>query len=105
MQGKTIYAGFIDPYLSLGENKATPVSNRWIVPIEARAGISFKGVPTTREDLGGKGPGYEIAEIHPQQQVSDDLRLMPNLSPNCVSWDSLRRISSRTRGSSEATAP
>ena len=86
MQGKTIYAGFIDPYLSLGENKATPVSNRWIVPIEARAGISFKGVPTTREDLGGKGPGYEIAEIHPQQQVSD------GFTPNAKAFAELREL-------------
>ena len=86
MQGKTIYAGFIDPYLSLGENKATPVSNRWIVPIEARAGISFKGVPTTREDLGGKGPGYEIAEIHPQQQVSD------GFTPDTKAFAGLREL-------------
>ena len=86
MQGKTIYAGFIDPYLSLGENKATPVSNRWIVPIEARAGISFKGVPTTREDLGGKGPGYEIAEIHPQQQVSD------GFTPDAKAFAGLREL-------------
>jgi len=86
MKGKTIYAGFIDPYLSLGDNKARPVSNRWIVPIEARAGISFKGVPTTREDLGGKGPGYEIAEIHPQQKISDDF------TPDSKAFAGLREL-------------
>ena len=83
--GKTIYAGFIDPYLSLGDNKARPVSNRWIVPIEARAGIGFKGVPTTREDLGGKGPGYEIAEIHPRK-ISDDF------TPDSKAFAGLREL-------------
>ena len=43
MSGKTIYAGFIDPYLSFGEDKAKPVSNRWTIPIDARSGINFKG--------------------------------------------------------------
>ena len=71
MKGKTIYAGFIDPYLSFGDNKAKPVSNRWTTPIDARAGVNFKGLPTTKEDMGSKGPGYEISEIHPEFKVSD----------------------------------
>lgn len=86
MKGKTIYAGFIDPYLSLGEGKAKPVSNRWIVPIEARAGINFKGVPNTKEDMGGKGPGYEIAEIHPQEKISDDF------TPDAKAFAGLREL-------------
>ena len=86
MKGKTIYAGFIDPYLSLGEGKAKPVSNRWIVPIEARAGINFKGVPNTKEDMGGKGPGYEIAEIHPQKRISNDF------TPDAKAFADLREL-------------
>ena len=73
MKGKTIYAGFIDPYLSLGDKpseRAKPIANRWTQPIDARAGVSFTGVPTTKTDMGAKGPGYEIAEVHPEQRVS-----------------------------------
>ncbi|MBC8325693.1 MAG: amidohydrolase family protein [Verrucomicrobia subdivision 3 bacterium] len=70
MKGKTIYAGFIDPYLSLGEDKAKPISNRWTVPIDARAGVSFTGLPTTKTDMGRKGPGYEIAGVRPEHRVA-----------------------------------
>ncbi|MBT5322920.1 MAG: amidohydrolase family protein, partial [Verrucomicrobiales bacterium] len=70
LKGKTIYAGFIDPYLSLGKEKAKPVSNRWTVPIDARAGVSFTGVPTTKTDMGRKGPGHEIAGVRPDYRVS-----------------------------------
>ena len=73
MKGKTIYAGFIDPYLSLGDKpseRAKPIANRWTQPIDARAGVSFTGVPTTKTDMGAKGPGYEIAEVHPEQRVA-----------------------------------
>ena len=69
MKDKTIYAGFIDPYLSLTE-KAKPIANRWTQPIDARAGVNFTGVPTTKTDMGTKGPGYEIAEVHPEQRVA-----------------------------------
>ncbi len=71
MKGKAIYAGFIDPYLSLTE-KAKPIANRWTQPIDARAGVSFTGVPTTKTDMGTKGPGYEIAEVHPQHRVATE---------------------------------
>jgi imidazolonepropionase-like amidohydrolase len=73
MKGKTIYAGFIDPYLSLGDKpseRAKPIANRWTQPIDARAGVSFTGVSTTKTDMGTKGPGYEIAEVHPEQRVA-----------------------------------
>lgn len=70
LKGKTIYAGFIDPYLSLGKEKAKPVSNRWTVPIDARAGVSFTGVPTTKTDMGRKGPGHEITGVRPDYRVS-----------------------------------
>lgn len=86
MKGKTIYAGFIDPYYSAGESKAKPVSNRWIVPIDARAGIGFKGVPSTKTDMGGNGPGYEIAEIHPQHKVSE------SFSPEGKAFSNLREL-------------
>ena len=70
LKGKTVYAGFIDPYLSLGDEKAKPISNRWTVPIDARAGVRFTGVPTTKTDMGRKGPGYEIAGVRPEHRVA-----------------------------------
>ena len=86
MNGKTIYAGFIDPYLSLGDDKAKPVSNRWTVPIDARSNINFKGLPTTKKDMGNKGPGYGIVEIRPQHKVSD------TFSPNDKEFSALREL-------------
>lgn len=85
MKNKTIYAGFIDPYCS-NEKKAKPVSNRWVTPIDARAGVNFTGVPTTKEDMGKKGPGYEIAEVHPQYKVSE------TLTPNHELFAKLREL-------------
>jgi len=76
MKGKTVYAGFIDPYYSSGK-KAKPVSNRWVTPIDARAGVNFTGLPTTKEDMGKKGPGYEIAEIQPHYRVSETFTANP----------------------------
>ena len=32
--------------------------------------MSCTGVPTTKTDMGAKGPGYEIAEVHPEQRVA-----------------------------------
>jgi len=86
MDGKTIYAGFIEPYLSLGDDKANPVSNRWTVPIDARSSINFKGVPTTKGDMGDIGPGYGIEEIRPQYKVSD------TFSPNEKEFSALREL-------------
>jgi len=86
MKGKTIYAGFIDPYLSLGEKQAKPVSNRWTVPIDARAGVAFKGLPTTKSDMGAVGPGHEIAEVRPEHRVS------AKFSPDAKALAGLRAI-------------
>ena len=70
MTGKTIYAGFIDPYLAQGTTNR-PISNRWTVPIEATAGIAFHGGPNTKADMGAPGPGYEVARITPAFRVAE----------------------------------
>ena len=85
MKGKTVYAGFIDPYYSSGK-KAKPVSNRWVTPIDARAGVNFTGLPTTKEDMGKKGPGYEIAEVQPHYKVSE------TLTANHEAFEKLREL-------------
>ncbi len=86
LSGKTVYAGFIDPYLSLGDAKAKPVSNRWTQPIDARAGVNFTGVPTTKTDMGDAGPGYEVAEVRPHFRVSD------KFSPDAKALAKLREL-------------
>jgi imidazolonepropionase-like amidohydrolase len=86
MKGKTVYAGFIDPYLSLGDGKAKPVSNRWTQPIDARAGVNFTGVPTTKTDMGDAGPGYEVAEVRPHFKVAD------KFSPDAKALAKLREL-------------
>jgi len=86
LSGKTVYAGFIDPYLSLGDTKAKPVSNRWTQPIDARAGVNFTGVPTTKTDMGDAGPGYEVAEVRPHFKVAD------KFSPDAKALAKLREL-------------
>ena len=86
LKGKTVYAGFIDPYLSLGKEKAKPISNRWTVPIDARAGVAFTGVPTTKADMGRKGPGYEIEGVRPEHRVA------ANFSPDPKEFATLRAL-------------
>jgi len=86
MNGKTIYAGFIDPYLSIGGQKAKPVSNRWHASVDARSGIAFRGVNTTKPDMGTKGPGYEVAEVHPQAEVAKEF------SPDNKAFANLRKL-------------
>ena len=85
LEGKTVYAGFIDAYLSLGDGKAKPVSNRWTVPIDARASVNFTGVPTTKPDMGDAGPGYEVAEVRPHHRVAD------KFSPQSKALETLRK--------------
>ena len=86
MNGKTIYAGFIDPYLSIGGQKAKPVSNRWHASVDARSGIAFRGVDTTKSDMGTKGPGYEVAEVHPQAEVAKEF------APDNKAFANLRKL-------------
>lgn len=69
LKGLTIYAGFIEPYLTAGATN-TPVSTSATEPIRSdnlTAGVvSFFGAPGQRTDPGQRGPGYEMARITPE---------------------------------------
>src|SRR5579871_3376105 len=62
MKGLTIYAGLIDPYLTLGSN-VTSVSTTMVEPIDAGSGVNFFGVPGQETDPGNPGAGYELSRI------------------------------------------
>jgi len=72
MSGRTIYAGFIDPYLPLAATNA-PVSTTDSEPVGdatlAAGGVGFFGAPGVRTDRGLPGPGYEIARVTPERRA------------------------------------
>ena len=78
MKGLTIYAGFIDPYLTLAGSNP-PVSTARSEPIEGEedraltsgAGLNFFGVPGDETDPGGRGPGYQLETIKPERRVAE----------------------------------
>ena len=72
MKGRTIYAGFIDPYLVLGTTNP-PVSTSDSEPISAASltagGVKFFGAPGVQTDMGNPGPGSEISKITPEHRA------------------------------------
>jgi imidazolonepropionase-like amidohydrolase len=73
MKGLTIYAGFIDPYLTL-----TPSTNVLGFQSfetdehEPRAtGLNFYGVTGQEKDPGRTGPGYHIAQVMPERKMAE----------------------------------
>ena len=50
------------------------------------AGVSFTGVPTTKTDMGRKGPGHEIAGVRP------DCRVAAEFSPDSKELTALRAL-------------
>jgi len=87
MKGATIYAGFIDAYLQLG-NTNPPVSTSDTQPIgiSAASGVNFYGVPGQEKDPGNPGPGYELRLIQPENRVA------PAYVPNAKTLEGLREI-------------
>ena len=78
MKGLTIYAGLIDPYLTLaGSNppvstvRSEPVDDREDRALTSGAGLNFFGVPGDETDPGGRGPGYQLETINPQRRVAE----------------------------------
>jgi imidazolonepropionase-like amidohydrolase len=72
MKGKTIYAGFIDPYLVMEGGDNPPASKDDDEPESGSftaAGTKFYGVSTSQTDMGKPGPGYEIARITPEHRA------------------------------------
>jgi imidazolonepropionase-like amidohydrolase len=72
LKGMTIYAGFIEPYLTLGTNN-TPISTSESEPIGTRTlaagGVNFFGAPTQRADQSQGGPGNQVAKVQPETRA------------------------------------
>ncbi|MBL9174624.1 MAG: amidohydrolase family protein, partial [Verrucomicrobiales bacterium] len=80
LSGRTVYAGWIDPYLTLGStNRPIRIGTAAgrSAGAEARAtetsagGYRFFGVPGQESDPGAPGPGYALGSITPQVRVAD----------------------------------
>ena len=81
MKGLTIYAGFIDPYLTLGSNAPSrPATNN---DAELRAGRFF-GLPVAALDPGSPGPGAQLPTVTPEHRVVE------GISPDAKALQSLR---------------
>jgi len=75
MNGMTLYAGFIDPYLVLTATNA-PLANSYVEPDSAAsltsAGLRFFGAPGSQTDRGSPGPGNPVAKITPEHRAVRD---------------------------------
>jgi imidazolonepropionase-like amidohydrolase len=88
MKGLTVYAGFIDPYLTLGaktpEKPATPADEESGSDFTAAGSIRFFGLnPQTRET---PGPGYEVSQVTPERRVAQAF------APDSKALEKLREI-------------
>jgi imidazolonepropionase-like amidohydrolase len=89
MKGKTIYAGFIDPYV-VADGTNGPISTETSEPLSTTEftsrGLSFFGAPGAEPDKGRPGPGYEVAKITPE------FRAIREYSPKPKMLESLREL-------------
>ena len=70
LRGLTVYAGFIDPYLSLAF-KSGSKPEKVDFGLTAGGGVKFFGVsPQEREPEGTPGPGYEVAQVTPERRMA-----------------------------------
>lgn len=76
MSGMTIYAGFIDPYLTL--KPSTNVLGYQSFDSQAdeprASGLNFFGVTGQEKDAGGPGPGYHIGQVTPERSMAETYR-------------------------------
>lgn len=71
-KGLTIYAGFIESYLPIGQTNqpiATTDSETITSASFTAGGVGFYGAPGTRVDSGQRGAGYEISKISPETRA------------------------------------
>ncbi len=81
-----IYAGFIDPYLSIAGTNA-PVSTTHIDPIDGlTSGINFLGVESQEKVRLQPGAGYEVASVAPQSRIAS------SYTPNVKTLEGLREL-------------
>jgi imidazolonepropionase-like amidohydrolase len=84
MKGMTIYAGFIDPYLTLGTNAPGPAPVGRGGP-ELKA-ARFYGLPVANLDPGNPGPGSELPTVIPEH------RMVEGIAPSSNALQTLREI-------------
>ncbi|MEN9575532.1 MAG: hypothetical protein RL514_3387 [Verrucomicrobiota bacterium] len=81
-----IYAGFIDPYLSITGTNA-PVATTHIDPIGGlTSGVNFLGVESQEKVRALPGAGYEVTSVTPQARVA------AGYMPNGKTLETLREI-------------
>ena len=88
MKGLTIYAGFIDPYLTLGTNAPNrPMTNRDSDSRDSslRAGRFF-GLPVAALDPGTPGPSAQLSTVTPEH------RMVEGIAPDTQALQSLREL-------------
>jgi len=89
MTGLTIYAGFIESYLPIGQTNQ-PISTADTEPISSSSltagGVNFYGAPGQRTDTGQRGPGYEVSKVTPE------VRAVRNYTPDKKTIDPLRTL-------------
>ena len=80
MAGLTIYAGFIDPYLTLTPStNVLGFQNFETDEDEPRAtGLNFYGVTGQEKDPGRPGPGYHIAQVMPERKMAESYTYSSN---------------------------
>lgn len=72
LKGLTVYAGFIDAHLTLGES-AQPAALSEDVPHQLTSGgINFLGVKGDERDPGKPGPGTRLDSITPEKRVAEN---------------------------------
>ena len=81
-----IYAGFIDPYLSITGTNA-PVTTTHIEPIGGlTSGVNFLGVESQEKVRTLPGAGYEVTSVTPQARVAT------GYTPNAKTLETLREL-------------
>ncbi len=85
LKSNTIYAGFIDPYLTLSAT-GSPDPGAKKDRNDLTAGIKFFGVPGSERDPGAPGPGSELPAITPER------RMAKTFAPDAKSLEAMREL-------------
>ena len=80
MTGLTIYAGFIDPYLTLAPStNVLGFQSFETHEGEPRAsGLNFFGITGQEKDPGRPGPGYHLAQVTPERKMAESYTYSSN---------------------------
>ena len=91
LPGAHVYAGFIDPYLTLGSTAGAVTTQGSDFPATGTGSLTsgaprFFGVPGQERDAGSPGPAHGIAEVTPER------RMIEGLSPDPKELAALREM-------------